>query len=80
MKIRANEEYYLAWRNNPDVWNDDLKNLALRKKVEKVGKKYYTRVIPHYSCNTKKTSVVDCTCNQRTGDYYPINTSLLKEI
>lgn len=75
MKIRENEEYLLHWTNNPAVWNEDLKDLISTKKVEKINGRYYTRVTAHFSGNF---SVVDCTCSSR-GDFYPINTSNLKE-
>ena len=77
MKVRESEEYYLHWTKNPKYWNENLKDLIASKKVEKVNKRYYTRVIAHY---TGTFNIVDCTCNKKTGDFYPINTSNLKEI
>jgi hypothetical protein len=76
-KIRENEEYYLLWTRNPDTWNDNLNDLKLKRRVFKVGKRYYTKVTAHYSGNF---NIVDCTCNNDTGDFYPIYTSNLKEI
>jgi hypothetical protein len=77
IKTRQNEEYYLAWTRNPDTWNENLKDLIKSGRVEKVGGRYYTRVIAHY---TGTFSIIDCTCNKKSGDFYPINTSNLKEI
>lgn len=76
-KIHAGVEYLLHWRNNPNTWNEDLETLKFNNRVEKINKRYYTRVVAHFTGNF---AVVDCTCNERTGDFYSINTSNLKEI
>jgi hypothetical protein len=76
MKIRQGEEYLLHWTRNPDTWNDNLKDLINNNRVIKINKRYYTKVIPHYSGTF---NIVDCTCNIKTGDFYPINVSNLKE-
>jgi hypothetical protein len=76
-KINVDRQYLLFWGNNPSYWNDDLEELKKKRIVQKINGRYYTIVQPHMS---GKFSIVDCTCNERTGDFYPINTSLLKEI
>ena len=77
MKTRANESYYLHWRNNPCTWNENLADLIQRNRVRKVKGRYYTVVVAHYSGSF---GIVDCTCDTRSGDFHSINTSLLKEI
>lgn len=75
MKIRDGEVYLLHWTKNPSVWNEDLKDLIATNKVEKINNRYYTKVTAHFEGNF---AVVDCTCDDR-GNFYPINTSNLKE-
>ena len=74
-RITAGKTYLLHWSRNPFTWNEDLKDLISKKKVEKINGRYYTKVIAHMSGNFY---IVDCTCDQETDDFYPINTSLLK--
>jgi len=74
-RITAGNTYLLLWSNNPSTWNEDLKDLISEKKVEKINGRYYTKVTAHMSGNFY---VADCTCDQETGDFYPIHTSLLK--
>lgn len=76
-KINSESQYLLIWNKNPSFWNDDIEELKKKKIVKKINNRYYTVVQPHMS---GKFEIVDCTCNTRTGDFYPINTSLLKEI
>ena len=76
MRINKGRAYLLHWRNNPSVWNDDLKELKRTKKVILRNGKYYTKVVPHY---TGDFYMVDCTCDNK-GNSYPIISDLLKEI
>lgn len=76
MKIRKRETYLLHWRKNSTTWNEDLKELKRTRNLIRINKQYYTVVFAHYDGDF---DVVDCTCDDK-GNFYPINTSLLKEI
>lgn len=76
MKTRQGEPYLLHWKKNPTTWNESLEELKKRPNVVRRNKQWYTIVFAHY---TGTFDIVDCTCNGK-GDFYPINTSLLKEL
>ena len=75
-KIVEGRTYLLSWRHNPSTWNESLKDLIENNEVEKINKHYYTKVTAHF---TGRFDIVDCTCDER-GNYYPINTTNLKEM
>ncbi len=89
MKVRKNEYYLLHWTHNPVFWNEGLEKVKKLYKenynkfngcinpIFKHNRRYYTLVAPHFSGNF---STVDCTCDLVTGDFHPVNTSLLKEL
>ena len=76
MKTYKGEKYLLHWTKNPFYWNDNIKDIKKNPNIIKQNGRYYTIVIAHF---TGCFSMVDCTCDMKTGDFYPINVSLLKD-
>lgn len=74
-KIIAGNQYLLSWTKNPCTYNENLKDLINNGKVQEINGGYYTVVTAHFSGSF---AVVDCTCDEETGDFNPINTSNLK--
>ena len=77
-KIIANRSYLLHWSHNPSYWNmtlNEFKKTIKYEYVHKINGRYYTVVCP---CFDVDFNIVDCICNNETGDFYPISTDLLK--
>ena len=74
-KINSSEEYYLFWKYNPAIWNENLETLKRKGVVTKINGRYYSKVTAHYSGDFE---VVDCTCDNK-GNFYPIYTDNLKQ-
>jgi len=73
--VTAGTKYLLRWRSNPFYWNKSLKEIKKDRYVIESRGRYYTLVEANF---TGDFNAVDCICDMNTGDYYPVNTSLLK--
>jgi len=74
MKVYKGHKYLLEWKHNPFYWNKNIKEIKKDPSITKEDNYYYTTVISHFTGNF---SIVDCTCDIETGDFYPIQTELL---
>ena len=75
-KVFKGEKYLLHWTKNMSYWNKDLEEIKkIRDDIVEVKGRYYTIVYPHF---TGIFEVVDCSLDLE-GNYYPVNTSLLKD-